>query len=612
MKTLTRALALYATFALLAASTPAAPGNQLKNHPSPYLAMHGNDPVAWKDWAPVALAQAKREGKLVFVSIGYFACHWCHVMQRESYQNAEIAAFLNKHFVSVKVDRELEPALDARMIAFAEATRGAAGWPLNVFLTPEGHSLYAVLYEPPQDFFGVLQRLQKLWTEDRAKLTQLARQEAVKASGPGKPVVDRAQAQRYGQAVVAGALSLADMIHGGFGEQSKFPSVPQLDFLLSQYAATKHAKVGEFLTLTLNQMAAVGLHDHLGGGFYRYTVDQNWKTPHFEKMLYDNALLARLYLRAARVMARPEYEALARRTLDFMTRELRDPSGALIASLSAVDEQGVEGGYYLWQKPQLAALLTPAERALFEAAWNLTDPPPFEDGYVPLADQSPAELAKRLGLSEKDVKEQFAQGARKLLAARAKRSLPRDTKLLAAWNALALSAYAEAARVLKEDAYRAAAQEVRDYIARTLWTGKALHRAVHAGNPIGAAGLEDYAYVARAMFDYAMLTGADEDYALATAIAEAGWARLYDKNGWRLGQSVIAGEPGQDIVADGPMPSPSAVLAETTLALAARTGNKRLRERAQAALNSGHALLKTDPFWYATHIDAMLVASAPR
>jgi uncharacterized protein YyaL (SSP411 family) len=594
-------------------ATPAAaaPGNQLKNHPSPYLAMHGGDPVAWQDWGPAVLAQARREGKLVFVSIGYFACHWCHVMQRESYQNADIAAYINRNYIPVKVDRELEPALDARMIAFAEATRGAAGWPLNVLLTPEGHPLFALLYEPPQEFLGSIERLQRLWTEDRETLQKLARAEAVKGTGPGRPAIDAALAQAYARKLNVGALSLADNIHGGFGEQSKFPSVPPLEYLLAQYTRAPEPRLKEFLVLTLDQMANAGLHDHLGGGFFRYTVDPSWKTPHFEKMLYDNALLGRLYLRAARVLAKPEYEAVARRTLAFMQSELRDPSGAFIASLSAVDDAGVEGGYYLWDRTQLAAVLTEDERALFVAMWDMGEAPPFDAGYLPLRPAPTAELAQRLDRPAPDVERLLTIGARKLLTARAQRGLPRDTKLLAAWNGLALSAYAGAARSLNEDSYRVSAQRVRDYLAKTLWDGKALRRAVHDGRAVGAAGLEDYAYVARGLLDFAELTGKPEDYALVGAVVQAGWKSFYGKNGWRLGQSVIANEPGQDIVADGPMPSPSAELIETTLLLAAHQRDARLRERALAALNSGHALLREDPFWYATHVGLMVASIAP-
>ncbi len=597
---------------LPATALPAAAlSNQLKAHPSPYLAMHGADPIAWQDWGPAVLARAKREGKLAFVSIGYFACHWCHVMQRESYQNPEIAAFINRHFVPVKVDRELEPALDARMIAFAEATRGAGGWPLNVFLTPDGHPLFALLYEPPAEFLASIARLQRLWQDDPATLQKLARAEAQKGSGPGRPALDRAQLHGYARATLRGALSIADTLHGGFGEQSKFPSAPPLEFLLSEQARAPQPKLREFLVLTLDEMARGGLHDHLGGGFFRYTVDPAWKTPHFEKMLYDNALLARLYLRAARVLDRPEYTTVARRTLAFMQASLRDASGAFIASLSAVDAQGVEGGYYLWQRAELAVLLSAEERGVFEAAFGIVDAPPFDAGYLPLPTATAAEIAARNGRNAAEVESVLGQAQAKLLAARAKRSLPRDTKRLAAWNALALCAYAEAARTLADADYRRTAQGIRDYLVKTLWDGRQLRRSVHAGRTVGHAGLEDYAYVARGLLDYAELTGQADDYALARAVAEAGWREFYGKDGWRLGQSVIGAEPGQDIVPDGPLPSPSAVLAATTLALAARANDARLRAQALAALNSGHALLKEDPFWYATHVGVALAAAAP-
>lgn len=588
----------------------AAPGNQLKDHPSPYLAMHGNDPVAWQDWGPAALERARREGRLVFVSIGYFACHWCHVMQRESYQNAEIAAFINRHFVPVKVDRELEPALDARLIAFAEATRGAGGWPLNVFLTPEGHALFAVLYEPPQEFLGSMQRLQKLWTEDRETLRRLARAEATKASGPGKPAIDAAQAQAYARRLNAGALSLADHIHGGFGEQSKFPSVPPLEYLLAQYARAPEPRLREFLVLTLDQMAALGLYDHLGGGFFRYTVDPAWKTPHFEKMLYDNALLARLYLRAARIFGREDYERVARATLDFMARELAGEEGALIASLSAVDDKGVEGGYYLWSTAELETLLPAGERDLFRRVYGMTDAAPFDAGYLPLRLADPSDAARAAGLDPAEAERRLASARERLYQARTRRVVPRDTKQLAGWNGIALTAFAEAALQLKEPRYRDTAQGIRDYLVDRLWDGKALKRAVIAGRSLGAVSLEDYAFVAEGLQTWAALTGKPGDCVLAQSVAETGWARHYGKQGWRLSAGgLIDADSGQDLVADGPMPAPSAVLARASLAIARCTGNRKLRDKALSALNSGHKILNEDPYWYAGHIAAMLAAT---
>ena len=569
--------------------------NQLKSHPSPYLALHGDDPVAWQDWNEAAVARARREGKLLYLSIGYFSCHWCHVMQRESYRNGEIARYLNDRFVPVKIDRELEPALDARLSEFAEHTRGMSGWPLNVFLTPDGHPLYALLYAPPAEFLDTLKKLQDIWQRDPDALRRLARAEARPARGPGPPRVDAARTRAYAANIVEAARAQADTIHGGFGEQSKFPSVPILEFLLAQHAVAPSPALAELLTGTLDAMAELGLRDHLGGGFFRYTVDPGWKTPHFEKMLYDNALLARLYLRAAEVLRRPAYAQIARETLEFMRAEMRDASGALIASLSALDAEGVEGGYYLWDEDSLAAVLNERERELFRRAYGMNDAPPFDAGYLPIPTHaSPSPVP--------ETRATLDQARAKLKTARAKRVLPRDTKRLAGWNGLALAAFAEAARRTGDESYRATAREIRDYLLNRLWDGRRLRRAFEDGRAVGAAALEDYAYVAEGLVAWAELSGEPEDYRPAREIVRAAWSLFYTAGGWRLGESrLLAAEPGQDIVADGSLPSPSAVLIAVSLALGER-GDTALRRRALAALNSGHELLKDDPFWYATHV----------
>ncbi len=596
---------------LCCAITPAfALANQLAGHASPYLALHGEDPVAWQQWTPATVARARRENKLIFLSIGYFSCHWCHVMQRESYKHAVIAKFLNRHFIPVKIDRELEPALDARMIAFAEATRGMGGWPLNVFVTPDGHPLYAILYAPPEEFFAVLQRLQALWTAQDERLKQLARGAAVTSQGPGKPRLDAAVVQTYSAKIVRDALVLADSFHGGFGEESKFPSVPQLEFLLSHLTSAENRELEKFLLLTLDQMAANALQDHLGGGFFRYTVDPSWETPHFEKMLYDNALLARLYLRAWRQFGKPGHKAIAMRTLDFMASHMRgDPATAFIAALSAVDARDVEGGYYLWSKGELKKLLTPEAFRAIVLAWGFTEPPPFEHGYLPIPTMSAVEVAQEMKLTVAQAQSLLAGAEAKLRQARGKRGLPRDTKVIAGWNGLALAAFAEAARLTGEKRYRQTAGGLRDYLMRALWDGQALHRSVAGGKPAGRVSLEDYAYVADGLLAWATLTGKRADYAVAGRVVDQAWRRFYGRDGWRLAEhSLIEAEAPQDLLADGPMPAPSAVLAAVSLRLAAVTNDRKLRDRALAALNSGHERLAAEAFWYATHVAAMTLA----
>jgi len=598
-------------FAFLPLAAPAAGlENRLKAHPSPYLALHGNDPVAWQEWNAATVARARQEGKLLYVSIGYFSCHWCHVMQKESYQNAGIARVLNQYFIPVKVDRELEPALDQRLIDFAERTRGMSGWPLNAFVTPDGHPLYATLYHPPAEFLKVVQRVEELWRNDRARLDELARIEDVKPTGPGKPVVDPGQARRHAEQVTAALLKDADRVQGGFGEQSKFPSAPQMAFLLNRLEARPDAGLKEYLELTFDAMARLGLHDHLGGGFFRYTVDPSWKTPHFEKMLYDNAQLATLYWRAARVLKREAYRTIAQRTVDFMLRELQLANGGFAASLSALDDQGLEGGYYLWSASQLETLLTPDEREVYRRHAGMTDAPSFESGWLPLATLPVADTAKALKREPAEVEKLIDTAETKLRAARSQRGLPRDPKMLAAWNGLALTALAAATKETGDKHYREAGARLRDILARRLWDGSALTRSQVDGKSGGTAALEDYAYVARGLADWGAITGANADFELARAIARSAWKRFYDDKGWRLEErSLLATEYGQDVVADGHLPSPSAILIDSSLLIAARLKDAALRRQALSAANSGHAFIDAAPFWHASTVTAQLRAT---
>jgi len=275
--------------------------NQLASHPSSYLAMHAEDPVHWQDWHPELLQQAQKEGKLLFVSSGYFACHWCHVMRRESYNNEDIANLLNQYFIPVKLDRELEPAMDAHLIDFVQRTQGRAGWPLNVFLTPEGYPLLGMTYVPAGKFQQLLLKLNTLWrgeAEETAAMAQRGMQALVKQRQPKTPgsLVNLIELKT---SFISNTIQMADQMQGGFGQSNKFPMTPQLSLLLELQASAPDKMLEDFLILTLDQMADNGLRDQLAGGFYRYTVDPGWQTPHYEKMLYTQALLSELYMRAA-------------------------------------------------------------------------------------------------------------------------------------------------------------------------------------------------------------------------------------------------------------------------------------------------------------------------
>ncbi len=356
MKTLLTVLTLILSFSVQAKTLQ----NVLKQHASPYLAMHGNDPVAWQEWNKETVNRAKKEGKLIYVSSGYFSCHWCHVMQRETYQNKHIAKILNTYFIPVKVDREINSALDSRLIDFVERTQGQAGWPLNVFITPDGYPLVGMTYVPTKNFKEILNTLKVKWKEEKSLLENIAKQATNELSTAAVESSDKIQAglgKEYIQRFLSHANTMTDTMSGGFGQQNKFPLVPQLMVMLTTYENKPEKELKQFLLLTLNKMATQGLNDHLGGGFFRYAVDPLWQIPHFEKMLYDNALLASLYIDAARIFNNEKFALVAKDTLDFMLEVFRSQQGAYIASLSAIDNKGVEGGYYLWQYNELKAIL---------------------------------------------------------------------------------------------------------------------------------------------------------------------------------------------------------------------------------------------------------------
>jgi uncharacterized protein YyaL (SSP411 family) len=585
--------------------------NSLAGNPSPYLAMHGEDPVAWHEWGPAALTEAQRSNRPIFISSGYFACHWCHVMQRESYRNPDIAALLNRHFVPVKLDRELHPALDEYLIGFVERTAGRAGWPLNVFLTPEGYPMLGLTYAPPGEFSSLLERVVRVWQAQEDQLRELARraanermaEQSERDDGPSAAI----DAAELGRRLRAQALSFGDGTAGGFGDQSKFPMAPNLEALLSLQTREPDADLAELLTATLDAIMRLGLRDHLGGGFFRYTVDPDWHTPHFEKMLYNQALLVPLYLRAARVLDRPGYRAVARETLDFMAREFRGDGGGLISSLSALDDKDVEGGYYLWHPDELERLLTHEQRRLLGLMWRLDAQPRHEAGLLPMLGEDLNAAAGRLHIPPDAARRLFDDARSRLAEARAKRILPRDTKQLASWNGLALSAFAAGVRAFDAPEHRRTAERLRYFLVKRLWDGKALHRARSGDRWIGEATLEDYAYVARALHDWGKLTDSEEDLALSRRLIQIAWERFYREGGWVLTDtSLLPGIPTERAFADSPLPSPAAVLLGLTLA----AEDPKLSSRAIETLPQSAETVLENPFTFAGHA-ALLVNSAP-
>jgi uncharacterized protein YyaL (SSP411 family) len=588
---------------LLSSQSIMALENQLASHPSPYLAMHAQDPVHWQDWHPGILEQAKKEGKLLFISSGYFACHWCHVMRRESYNNKDIANLLNQHFIPVKLDRELEPAMDAHLIDFVQRTQGRAGWPLNVFVTPQGYPLVGMTYVPAEKFRQMLVRLNKLWTEqtdDIAAMAQRGMQALVEQRQPKSPdsLVNLVELK---SSFISSAMQMSDQMQGGFGQSNKFPMTSQLSLLLELQASAPDKMLKDFLILTLDRMANDGLRDQLAGGFYRYTVDPGWQTPHYEKMLYTQALLSELYMRAATVLERPDYQAVATDTLNFVLRDMRGKEGAYIASFSAVDGNDEEGGYYLWSQDELSQVLQGEMLELARKRWRLQSP--AGEAVLPMQGSSISELAAASDKSERQIIELLDQARQKLLAKRIQRVLPKDDKELAGWNGLLLATLSTAAKQpLQEDMHQAAKQ-LRDNLLTRLWDGNKLLRARDGSASLGSAALEDYAYVAYGISKWAELPGNEADKLMAQKLLTLAWDRFYTEDGWRAtNMPPLPGMPLDQAQEDGALPSPSALVIQLSL----RAGNRQLKERALATRGQVLAVVQDKPFWYAGHIQALL------
>lgn len=584
-------------------------GSPLREHPSPYLALHADDPLQWQLWDSTVLQRAQRENKLIFISSGYFACHWCHVMQRESYRNEDIAALINQHFIPVKLDRELRPDLDSYLFDFTRRTHGIAGWPLNVFLTPDGLPLLGMVYLPAEDFLGVIEQLLARWQDDSTALRKLAL-EASPPVHPEPPAADQtardALRADLEQAMFKALRQQGDFLSGGLGEGSKFPQVPLLDLLLTHYHS--HPELGEWLQLTLEQMRMLGLRDHLGGGFFRYTVDPDWREPHFEKMLYDNAQLARLYLRAADRLDAPHYRPVAEQALDFMLRGMWHQRGGLIGSLSAVDGDDIEGGYYLWHPDTLNRLLSTRQMAIIDAAWDLSGSPIWDLGYLPMATHDNTALAERLELSREEIETQLSAIHQTLLRERRQREVPRDDKRLAGWNGLALSAFSLASTHPHQEPkrYHIAARALRDYL-HGLWDGKQLWMMRDSqGRLRQPAGLEEHAFVASGLYQWYLASGDETSRELARKLLYQAADQFLREGLWHAAPDTLASlaQP-HAVIGSGPLPSPVIELLRLQQAL------KEEVFAEDQLLWAAPSELLARPLAYPDYLDLMLQRQSP-
>ena len=580
--------------------------NQLENHPAPYLALHGKDPVAWQEWGMETMEMARNSNRILFLSIGYFSCHWCHVMQRETFRNPEAAKFLNDNFIPVKIDKELEPALDRKLMDFTQSIIGRGGWPLNVFVLPGGHPVYSVLYSPPEQFLEILNRLQSVWKQDPDKIMELVNREIVESFPNAPPELD---AEVFGEIILRSTdniLARADTFQGAFGDQQKFPSAPQLDYLLDRYALDNTPDVKQFLETTLSAMANGGLYDHLAGGFFRYTVDPGWEIPHFEKMLSDNVNLADVYLKASDVLDRPEFAVIGHQTLKFMSTRMLGELGGMVSSFSAVDDHNVEGGTYLWTRDQLVKVLKNDEVELLSEIWNLDRPSELPGGNHPRFVKSLEQYADEHGVVFDGVAETYARATRRLLKARDERGLPVDDKRVTGWNAQALALFIDVTSRYPDYGYEKIAQQLHGFLTEKVWVDNKLWRSWVKGERMGSASLEDYAYTADALFKWSVFADSSKDAELALKIARAGWQKFHRNNGWYQGDGMlIAPVSAEEMLADTSTSSPSADLIRVSLELARHFDDQTLENLAVSALNRGAQYLALTPFWYVSQLSTV-------
>ncbi|TWT38827.1 thioredoxin domain-containing protein [Blastopirellula retiformator] len=597
--------------------SPKRHANHLAGETSPYLLAHAHNPVDWRPWGEEALALAKQENKPIFLSIGYSSCHWCHVMEHESFSDEEIAKLLNENFVCIKVDREERPDIDhVYMTAVQILSRGAGGWPLSAFLTPEGKPFYGGTYWPARDgdrempvgFLTVISRIAKLWDEREADLRTSADgltnliKEALRPRVALQPMQLDAKLLATTDAAIAESF---DAEHGGFNfsaddaNQPKFPEPATLQYLLAR-AQNGSAEAEKLLTVTLDGIAAGGIRDHIGGGLHRYSVDRFWRIPHFEKMLYDNAQLASLYAEAYQLTGKPHYRRVAEETCDFVLRELTGPQGEFYSSIDA-DSEGVEGKYYRWSQQELQDLLDPAELKLAKQVYGLGGTPNFEEHYfVPQLQAPIAELPQNLRLTPAEFESRLQALREKLLARRGQRVRPAtDTKALTEWNGLMIAGLADAGRIFKRPDYIAAAERNADFLLANAKSPEGhLLRSYKDGQAKITAYVNDYAMLIDGLLALHEATGEQKRLDQAARLQAEQTERFGDT---RLGGYCFTAENAEEVIVrgkipnDDAIPSGNSVAAGNLLYLADKLEDAALREQAIATIRSGQTLLELAP-----------------
>ena len=575
--------------------------NRLIHETSPYLLQHAHNPVDWYPWGEEALEKAKQEDKPILLSIGYSACHWCHVMERESFENVDIARTMNESFVSIKVDREERPDLDSIYMQAVQALTGQGGWPMTVFLTPQGEPFYGGTYFPPEDrggmpgFHGVLKAMDEAYRTRRGDVGKATSElvNRLQQTSRIKSNTDLLTRDVLNEAFLHLAAGF-DEQNGGFGDAPKFPQPMIYDFLLRYQHSTNNEKALQMLNLSLEKIALGGMYDQLGGGFHRYSTDSYWLVPHFEKMLYDNALLSRLYLHAFQATGHDLYLRIVQETLDYVLREMTDEEGGFYSSQDA-DSEGEEGKFFVWTPKEVEEALGEEDAHIFNAYYDVTSVGNFEGKNILNVPRDAETVTDELDVTPEHLEEVLQRGKKALLEVRERRVPPaRDDKILTAWNGLMLRSFAEAAAVLQREDYRNAAIANATFITRDLQKEGRLLRTYRDGQAKLKGYLEDYSFLADGLMAVYELTfdqrWLDEARRLVDDMVDLFWEEdeevFYDTG---KDHEALLVRPRE--LFDNAIPSGSSVAAEVLLRMALLTGEEEYRRKATATLHSMGPLL---------------------
>jgi len=593
--------------------------NRLAHESSPYLLQHANNPVDWYPWGEEALALARRKDRPILVSIGYSACHWCHVMERESFEDPDVAQLMNDNFVSIKVDREERPDVDSIYMAAVQQMSGSGGWPLNAFLTPDLKPFFGGTYFPPQPRYGmpswrsVLERVARAFRERREEVEHSADKVAQAIANDMSGPVVRSLPRGLLDDAAAQLKRNFDIQHGGFGRAPKFPQAMSLEFCLRSWKRTGDVELLEHVKRSLVAMAHGGIYDQLGGGFHRYSTDEHWLVPHFEKMLYDQALLAPLYLHTFQATGENGYRTGCTRTIDYVLGRMTSPEGGFYCAEDA-DSEGVEGSFYTWTPDEVRAVVG-SDYELVAQTFGITADGNWEGRNILHIAGDRNSVPQRLGLGLEEYRDRLREAKARLLAAREERVHPdRDDKVLGAWSGLMLSAVAEAAAVLQRSDYLEAAQTCARFMldhmcsgisSPSVGSGVKVSRSYRAGRAKGDGFLEDYTALAGGLLDLYQADFNPRWYEAAVLLGEAIMDRF---SGDGIFYSTVADHGllhrPRDFD-DNALPSGNSMAAEVLLKLALFSGEDRFREAAVAAMEALSEAMRVQPLFFGRLLSAV-------